>query len=464
MRHLSDGLLQLLAGMAVSLSLTCAGPSHAQPPKPSINPPKAKFKNLPSLRSSTQPTQEPSKATRPIPSEAVSAALPLEAEPPSTERTGESKERPQTKSRPKLLSISPPPVKIPTAGKQPEPLSLPSAPNLKTVKPSLAEEESPWASANAESIYRPLAAVVTESEASRGATSFVSAKEQSATVLPHASPLPDPIPGAFLQSSPVEEHQERSWLTNGSGEDLWFRVAPSELLWQPFLANAREPRMFAKAARIDGENVFDAAVGGQFGLVRISSDQRPQVGLQLDLFAVVLSRFTDGDDLQALDYRFGVPLTYSNGCWSFKFVYEHTASEIQYFGFLPPADFRTEEIAFGISRRWGEVLRTYGQVAFTFAGTPAQTDDPLRLNFGVEWADLLCTTASGAPFGAVDLELRGDQGSKPNVTAQLGWVWRGALAGRGPRLCFEYRNGRSPFGQFFDRKENSYGVAALFDW
>ena len=246
----------------------------------------------------------------------------------------------------------------PPIGTVPEPLP-PPVEHPEPAKPTTPEPEkaSPWAEVDANSIYRPLAAVVMESEARRGGGEPLWQGAVVPTPLPQQTPWPDAVPAPSILMSPIEERPDISSPIIGgdnSWSDHWLRVAPPSLLWQPPLANPREPRMSAKALRIESENVFDAAVGGQFGLLRISPDRCPDEGFQLDLFAAVFSRFRDGD-LSALDYRFGVPLTYATGCWQFKLAYEHTRNRIQgdVLTLSPDAanEFRREEAVVGVARR-----------------------------------------------------------------------------------------------------------------
>jgi len=454
----------VVAASAVFHSLAWGHVAIAQTPKTPIVPPTVQGTKLPDL-DLFAPSAKPGpdvKPTRPTPvpasapiskndvqpqmprfSSTLPSALPVKKpEPPKAEPVVES----PAGNRPAPL---PPPVQRPEFAK-------PSAPD--------PEPEAPWAKSDVNAIYRPLAAVVMEDEAKRGAADNPWRGSPEALPLPKVTPVPAAVQGPSTLNTPVEEHFDDSptW-TGPDGPDRWLWAVPSSLLWQPALANPREPRMSAQYLRVERENTFDAVAGGEFGLFRISTDQRSEAGFQLDLFGVVLSRFHSGD-LTALDYRAGVPLTWQNHCWQFKLAYEHTSSEIQGAADAAALDFRQEEVVGGLARRWGDMLRTYGQVGWTFSGTAAQKNEPLRFNGGVEWADLSCTTPSGSPFAALDLEWRGDQDYKTNATVQVGWSWRGRVPGRGPRIAGEYHTGYSPFGQFFLRREDWYGLTAALDW
>jgi hypothetical protein len=432
-----------------------APPPKKESVKPRVVAPAPISENLPQAPKSVS---TPTSAKRP-----VQTALP----------TRQSDPHPTPSGKP-VVELPEPPMGTapePPMGTPPGPLPAP-AEHPESMKPAAPEpeKESPWADVDAHSIYRPLAAVVIEGEARRGGGEPLWQGTISPTPFPQQTPWPDAVPAPSTLLSPIEERPDVSspiFVGDCSWTDHCFRVAPTSLLWQPPLANPREPRMSAKALRVEGERVFDAAVGGQFGVLRISPNRCPDEGFQLDLFAAVFSRFRDGD-LSALDYRFGAPLTYAAGDWQFKLAYEHTRNRIQgdVLTLAPDAaqEFRREEVVFGVARTWGEILRAYGQVGATFSGTEAQKDEPFRYNIGVEWADLRCTTPMGAPFAAVDFEARGDQNDEANVTIQAGWNWRGRVPGRGPRVAGEYHRGYSPFGQLFTQREDWYGVVACLDW
>jgi hypothetical protein len=475
---------RLAVGAAVFLAV--AVPANAQDKsKPAITPPKVDNKRLPDFnliepeltpkRSAKAPAKLPALPKRSPASEPTNAnqkfptllePTPIDGAPQATVPQTSSPP-PQTVAVPKTIISPKPPQKLAESSSGAKPLPLPPPDLTPRPRPTEVDPEiaSPWAKVNADSVYRPLAAIVQEGEERRHAP--VQNYPNEWVPLPKGPQLPTAIPGGLELMCPVEECREPSWFSESMKGDHWLRVAPSDLLWQPFLTNPREPRMAAKALRIDGETNFDAAVGGQFGLLRISPEARDHEGFQLDVFAAAFTRVADSGDLIALDYRFGVPITYAAGCWQFKFAYERMAIDRQAGTAVPAGgvdDFRRDELVFGVGRRWWDILRVYGQLGFTFAGTEAQTDEPLRGNFGVEWADLRCTTPTGSPFAALDVEIRGDQDNKPGVTAQLGWNWRGQTSGRGPRVAFEYRTGRSPLGQFFSQNEETYGLVAAFDW
>src|SRR5262245_21653535 len=88
---------------------------------------------------------------------------------------------------------------------------------------------------------------------------------------------------------------------------LPFEFFPQSLLWEPPVANPREPRLFARFTSYDNaftESAIDTGIGGVFGLFRYTEPCRDWQ-VQLDISALALARYSDFDTLVANDYRAG---------------------------------------------------------------------------------------------------------------------------------------------------------------
>ena len=204
-------------------------------------------------------------------------------------------------------------------------------------------------------------------------------------------------------------------------------------------------------------------------MIRSAPRDRPREGVQLDLFAMVLSRFVDRDWATAADYRVGMPLTYARGRWSAKVGYEHTSTHLgdefmAHTGTRIRGGIR-EEVRFGLAYRVLDAVRLYGQWGHAFhVSTFTPNPQPDRFDCGVEWSRPAPTGWRGQPFAAFDVEARGDAEYTPNVTAQAGWQWLAQNARPGFRSALEYYDGRAPFGQFLDRHESWFGFGFFFDY
>jgi hypothetical protein len=255
--------------------------------------------------------------------------------------------------------------------------------------------------------------------------------------------------------------------------NLHFQLLPRSLLWQPPLANQHEPRMEIVATSLNNDNTkktLDTAIGGTAPLLRVSGDD-PHDGMEVDFFGVVLSRFAKYNTLDDADYRFGLPLTWASGPWSAKLSYEHTSSHIgddfikwEAAGLEKRGHVR-DEVVTGLSYRWWNQLRLYGQFGYAMNLSTAGPMKHDRYDFGLEWSRQVSTGFRGQPFAAIDVDVRGDENHTPNVTAQVGWQWQ-ELDSRLPslRLAVEFYDGRSPYGQFFDVHEQWIGGGIYLDF
>lgn len=246
------------------------------------------------------------------------------------------------------------------------------------------------------------------------------------------------------------------------------RLLPGSLLWQPPLANQREPRMYGKITCLDKRSTYETALGAQIGLVRWGSPDACQEGLQLDVFGVAFSRFRM-TDLHVLDYRVGLPLTYARGPWQAKLAVEHTSAHVGDEFLTQNPDFPSfsyfrDEIVLGLAHRFGDSLRVYGQVGFTFHSSDVLQGSNDRYDLGLEWSRQGATGPWGQPFAAVDVEFRAEQDYEANTTLQLGWQWRAPDHRHAGRLALEYYGGRSPYGQFFRNREDWIGLGMYYDW
>jgi hypothetical protein len=252
---------------------------------------------------------------------------------------------------------------------------------------------------------------------------------------------------------------------------------PKTVLFQPPIANPNEPRFFGKATTLHNHNaklrngadaigdVADTGIGGVIPFLRYSRGEERDAW-QVDIFALVLSRWSDSRDSIAVDYRFGIPLTRAIGPWEFKIAYEHTSTHLGD-EFLEETGQRRishlrDEIVLGAAYRFLDDFRAYAIFAYAFNMGTDGPDDPFRYDFGLEWSSPCETGWGGRPYAAVDLEIKGDQGYATNFTSQVGWQWRGHAHGPSFRLGLEYFKGRSPYGQFFQDREQWAGVGVFY--
>jgi hypothetical protein len=258
------------------------------------------------------------------------------------------------------------------------------------------------------------------------------------------------------------------------GQEYEYITLPSTLLWKPPIANLREPQFYGIFHNINGQSYIDTAIGAEFGLGRIApkgrSDPGKQLeneGLQLDVFGAVFTRFDQKRFLTAIDYRAGIPLVYKKGPWSTKLSYEHTSTHLgdEYLEayHAKQVPLVLDEVVFGLSRYWGDHLRTYGQVGYAFnTAKESNANNRTRFDWGISYSNYYDTGPTGRPFAAFDMDIRSYQEYTPNNSFQLGWQW--VQHGRSVRLALQYFEGRSMYGQFYTKNENWYGFGGYYNF
>ena len=247
--------------------------------------------------------------------------------------------------------------------------------------------------------------------------------------------------------------------------ETYFTRFPTTKLWKYPLANQREPRFSVKFGNAEDQNTIDTAIGGVFGLGRLTWFEEPQVAVQVDLFAVAFTRFDASRLLKTADYRVGIPITAAWGPWQSKFSYEHTSTHlgdefIERTGRLQREHVR-DELVWGLARQW-EQVRVYGQFGYSFATGLFVGNNRDRYNFGIEWLSRNEFVWGGRWYANADFDFRSDQDLATNFTLQLGWSW--TENDRTGRLGVEYYDGQSPYGQFFDEDESWWAFGMYFDY
>jgi hypothetical protein len=220
----------------------------------------------------------------------------------------------------------------------------------------------------------------------------------------------------------------------------------------------------------DGNAYWDAALGGRVPLIRYGDTAviRPQ-GWQLDFEGAALPRLTLDDmrDLESVDFRAGVPLTYGMGDWQFKFGYYHLSSHLgDEFAIRNDAlddriNYVRDSLVAGVSYYPIPVMRVYAEVGYALYALGGA--EPWEFQFGTELSQPGPTGFRGTPFLAMNGHVREDHNFGGDFTAQAGWLWRDPV-GRTLRLGGHYFNGKSSQYQFFNNSEQQVGVGLWYDF
>lgn len=255
--------------------------------------------------------------------------------------------------------------------------------------------------------------------------------------------------------------------------DAWcWQMLPDGIIYRSYWAGVHEPRtgvvLFSER---DGRSLWDATLGGRFGLLRYgdTGTLRPQ-GWQLDVEGAALARLTLDDmrDMDTVDYRAGLPLTYGIGNWQFKLAYYHLSSHLaDEFAINHPGslddriNYVRDAIVIGASYYPNPAWRLYSEAGYAFNADGGA--EPWEFQFGTEYARPGVTGFHGTPFVALNGHLREENNFSGDVNAQVGWLWRGK-SGQTMRIGAQYYNGKSSQYQTFDDSEEQIGLGLWYDF
>lgn len=270
--------------------------------------------------------------------------------------------------------------------------------------------------------------------------------------------------------------QQNGWQQNGwqqlvrsPGQDC-VQIAPQGLIYRAYLAGAKQSRMRGIwHGDFQEGKIWDISLGGQTGLYRRGStgDRRP-TGFQIDIEGSTQLRLdrNNNEDLDATDYRFGIPLSWGNETYQMKFGYYHISSHVaDEFLVNNPGftrlNFVRETIIWGHSYYLNPELRFYGEVGYAFI---RDVSEPWEFQFGVDYSPAYCTGTRGAPFAAFNCHLREELEFGGNIVAQIGWAWRSSPASGLLRMGCEYYNGYDDQFSFYQNSQQKLGFGAWYDF
>lgn len=262
--------------------------------------------------------------------------------------------------------------------------------------------------------------------------------------------------GGFLQSFGTE-----SW--------TW-QMLPEGLIYRSYLANPKGSRLATKWVHERKRGwISDSTVGGHVGLIRYGT-QNPlwPEGWQLDVEGAAFPRLSvDRDrDLVSVDFRAGVPLSFRRGTWETKFGYYHISSHLgdEYMVTFPAAhrvNYVRDSLVLGLSLWPDPELRLYAEADWAFyTGGGAK---PWQFQIGIDYAPAEPNGFRGGPFAAVNGWFRQETNFACNLTAQLGWAWRGR-AGSLFRVGGQFYTGKSEQYQFASTYERQAGFGMWYDF
>jgi hypothetical protein len=250
-----------------------------------------------------------------------------------------------------------------------------------------------------------------------------------------------------------------------------WRLLPDGVIWQSYWSGMHEPRIsgvpFSDGA---GNSLLDVALGGRGSLVRYGTDGpgRP-LGTELQVEGAAFPRLNldHNWDLDAVDFRFGLPLVYGEERWQAKFSYYHLSSHmgdelaIREMALAQRINFSRDALVAALAFYPLPAWRWYAEMGWAFHYDGGA--QPWEFQFGVDAAKPGPTGAWGTPFLSVNGHIREELNYGGNLVFQLGWLWRGNST-RTTRLGFHYFNGKTNQFEFFDHFEQQIGGGVWYDF
>lgn len=256
------------------------------------------------------------------------------------------------------------------------------------------------------------------------------------------------------------------------GGNCWgWTVLPTDLLYTSYLAGPKEPRM--ALAVLNEKDIgwqMELEAGARVGILRYGSlDDEILEGWQLDIEGAGPPRLNIEEDLDldAADFRVGVPLTWRRGAYQAKFAYYHTSAHVgdEYLKRNPSfqrINYVRDAFVLGGGYFPDPDLRLYGEIGYAF-----NTDGgakPWELQFGVEFSPAEHSGIHGAPFWAVNGYLREEVNWGGNVNIMVGWQWRGDRNNHLLRIGLQYLDGKTMQYSFFQNSERMVGFGTWYDF
>ena len=299
----------------------------------------------------------------------------------------------------------------------------------------------------------------------------------------HAPVHNAPLRGASTHSVPVRNVSIQT-------EHWTWQMFPSGYIYPTYLA-ATQNRLGGVINYDEHVNwIWDITLGGRAPLFRYGnrSALHPE-GWQLDMEGSVHLRLAlkEAMDVEATDFRFGLPLSYGTKVWQVRGGYYHVSTHMgdervlrhivkdHADGSFHPSDlsprlgsryrlnYYREALLLSYAFRPTPNTRLYAEV--DYAAITGELTKPWHFQFGAEYSPRYPAQGGrGTPFAAINARLMQEHNFDGNITLQTGWQWRGSR-NELLRLGIQYFAGVSDQYSFLvHRREHKIGIGVWYDF
>jgi hypothetical protein len=262
--------------------------------------------------------------------------------------------------------------------------------------------------------------------------------------------------------------------------ETWkWQMFPDGLIYPAYLAGVNESRLggvWNYGKHMDKDWNWDITLGGRAPLLRYGNKSEifPE-GFQLDLEGSVHLRLDMHRtmDMDANDFRFGLPVSFGNKIWQVRTGYYHVSSHMGDERIIRLTEYekrdhhRTnyyrEALMFGYAYRLTPGTRVYAEI--DYAVLRGEFTKPLHFQFGAEYSPRYPARGGwGTPFAAVNALLMQERDFDGSITVQTGWQWRGSH-NQLFRIGVQYFGGVSEqYEYIMTNREHKFGIGVWYDF
>ena len=248
---------------------------------------------------------------------------------------------------------------------------------------------------------------------------------------------------------------------------------PKDQLFQSLLADPRWPHFSASFQRYIKDdqlrNAASANFGESFGIYRFGGPWKStmELGIQAGVFSI-FDLDSQSFDLINADYLVGIPLTLKKGNFANLTRIFHQSSHLgDEFLLRGQTEERInlsyESVNSMFSYHLPVGFRVYAGGGYIFHKDPSDLD-PWSTQAGLEFrSPWFWLKGALRPVAGVDVQNRQESNWSTDVSARVGIQFENPdFLSRKLQLLFEYYSGKSPNGQFYDRKIETFGLGLHF--